>query len=472
MLHGCGCGLVYPAALLVLSSECSVHPRLLVSNPSRFRPVELVWSGKHSKPKQEQEIGPCRLITLERHADSSRGPVPNQLVFGDNLSLLQTTLERHAGQVDLVYLDPPFATRGDFDISTKLGQRTLRSFAYRDGWGRDLAGYLTMLEARLSLVRELLSPRGSLYLHVDYRASGLVRCLLDQVFGRDSLVNEIIWYYKTGGASSRLGFARKHDTIFFYAKDPRRALWTPLSEKSYLRHRYGYRNVQIHADDHGPYTWINCRDVFDIPALRGNQPEKVDYPTQKPEALLERILLASSAPGSLVCDFFCGSGTTLVVAEKLGRRWLGCDTGLAAIHVTRKRLLELTPRPTFDLIACHSSRALQAGTRLGSGHLLVRTEQVAKRSLQVSLLGLMGESEPCVQGPSPAELFDYWAIDHEHNGEVFRPDWWAFRTRVRRELVLVAPVHHYARAGRKQVLVRACDPFGRQAECRLDLSLH
>jgi hypothetical protein len=173
-----------------------------------------------------------------------------------------------------------------------------------------------------------------------------------------------------------------------------------------------------------------------------------------------------------VCDFFCGSGTTLVVAEKLGRRWLGCDNGPAAIHVTRKRLLELEPPPSFDLVACHGPSALPARARLGSGQLLVRTERVGPRSLQVMLVGMQEESgKRSVRGPSAQESFDSWAIDHDHDGRVFRPDWWACRTRRHRELVLTTPVYRYACAGRKRLLVRACDPFGNQAECRLVLSV-
>jgi adenine-specific DNA-methyltransferase len=138
-----------------------------------------------------------------------------------------------------------------------------------------------------------------------------------------------------------LGFGKKHDTIHFFSKVRASTIWNPQKEKSYLMHKYGFSNIEIFEDERGQYTLVNCRDVFDIPALRGNQPERVDYPTQKPEALLERIIQASSNEGDLVADFFCGSGTTLAVSEKLGRRWIGVDLGRYAIHTSRKRLIQV-----------------------------------------------------------------------------------------------------------------------------------
>jgi len=149
-------------------------------------------------------------------------------------------------------------------------------------------------------------------------------------------------------------------------KDPSRATWNPQKEKSYLMHRYGFSNVEIHEDDHGRYTRVRCRDVFDIPALRGNQPERVDYPTQKPEALLERMILASTDPGDLVMDLFCGSGTAAAAAARLGRRWIACDRSPAAIRVARKRLLTAGSAPSFRVLDLGGAdRARRAEERFG-----------------------------------------------------------------------------------------------------------
>lgn len=319
--------------------------------------VELTWTGK-AEGDHRPEPDPLTTIELAPGADGSGAP-RGRLIHGENGGVLAELTKTLAGAVDLIVIDPPFATGTDRLYETTAGRRKLRARAYADQWSRDLPGYLDMMRARLRLCHELLSPRGSLYLHCDPRTSHALRFLGDELFGPRRFINELVWFYKTGGLPEKLGFGRKHDTILFYVKDPEQAIWNPQKEKSYLSHRYGFSNVQIHEDAGGPYTEVNCRDVFDIPALRGNQPERVDYPTQKPEALLERIIRASSVPDSLVVDVFSGSGTTAVTAAKLGRRFLACDRGAWAIHMARSRLLALGaddgPAPGFTVE--------QAGTR-------------------------------------------------------------------------------------------------------------
>lgn len=343
--------------------------------------VELVWRGKGRPRSERAPLDRAALPRVESH--SARGgvqdpPCPgpagkNQLLWADWLFATRALISECAGLIDLVYLDPPFATGSEFTLPTKLGgsdrnrdRQLPRRSAYSDSFA-GLSPWLELMAELLPLVRGLLSEEGSLYVHVDYRTSASLRCLLDQIFGPGCLVNEIIWVYKTGGVPEKLGFSRKHDTILYYVRNPARAIWNPQKEKSYLRHRYGFSNVQIHRDEGGEYTWVNCRDVFDIPALRGNQPERVDFPTQKPEALLERILRASSNEGSLVADFTCGSGTTLAVATRLGRRWIGCDRSRHAIQLTRKRLLELESRPGFDLFTAGGAELRYWTDRVSDG---------------------------------------------------------------------------------------------------------
>jgi DNA modification methylase len=283
----------------------------------------------------------------------------NKLIWGDNLLVMGSLLEKFAGKIDLIYIDPPFATGADFSFTAPIGesgeevykeQSVIEEKAYRDTWGRGAASYLQMMRDRLAIMRDLLSENGSIYVHLDYRMSPAVRMILDELFGTNSLINEVIWLYKTGGMPEKLGWGRKHDNLLYYAKMPNKARWNPQKEKSYIMHKYGFSNIEILSDEQGQYTLVNCRDVFDVPALRGNQPERVDFPTQKPEALLQKIVYASSNPGDLVADFFCGSGTTLAVAEKLGRRWIGCDLGRWAIHVTRKRLLSIPNCKPFEIL--------------------------------------------------------------------------------------------------------------------------
>ena len=202
--------------------------------------------------------------------------------------------------------------------------------------GESMSAYLGWLGLRLLEMQRVLRPTGSLFLHIDRSAQAYVKLLLDAVFGAEHCRNEIVWLYKTGGVSKRW-FSRKHDIILFYSKTDAYT-YHAQREKSYLKHRYGFAKIDIQQDEGGYYRMTAMRDVWDIPALRGNQPEAVGYPTQKPLALYERIIRAASNPGDLVLDPFCGSGTTAVAAERLGRRWLAMDVWDGAYDMLCGRL--------------------------------------------------------------------------------------------------------------------------------------
>ena len=192
------------------------------------------------------------------------------------------------------------------------------------------------LGVRLMEMHRILRNDGSLYLHIDHTAHAYVKALLDGIFGSRNFRNEVVWYYKTGGVSTRW-FGRKHDSILFYSKS-KDYLFVPQKEKSYLSHKYGFSNIEIEEDEQGLYRMVTMRDVWDVPALRGNQPEKQDYPTQKPLALYERIIKASSNIGDIVLDPFCGCATTPIAAERLKRRWIGMDMWEGAHDMVLKRM--------------------------------------------------------------------------------------------------------------------------------------
>ena len=183
--------------------------------------------------------------------------------------------------------------------------------------------------------------------------------LLDAVFGRRNFVNEVLWLYKTGGMSKRW-FGRKHDSILFYTRG-RDYVFNPQREKSYLSHKYGFSNVEILQDDRGVYTIVGMRDYWDIAALRGNQPETVGYPTQKPIALYERIIKASSNEGDIVLDPFAGCATTLVAAERLGRQWVGIDIWDGAAGVVQQRMADARQLLT-DIPVIHYASTLPERT--------------------------------------------------------------------------------------------------------------
>ncbi len=205
-------------------------------------------------------------------------------------------------------------------------------------YGDDMGAFLCWLGVRLMEMHRVLRDDGSIYLHIDHTAHAWVKALMDAIFGKGNFRNEIVWFYKTGGVSKRW-FGRKHDTILFYSKlgDYK---FTPQKEKSYLSHKYGFSNIEIQEDDQGLFRMVTMRDVWDIPALRGNQPEYTGYPTQKPLELYERIIAASSNPEDIVLDPFCGCATTPVAAERQGRQWVGMDIWEQAYTKVTDRLRE------------------------------------------------------------------------------------------------------------------------------------
>ena len=288
----------------------------------------------------------------------------NRLIYGDNLLAMQALLAGDAqtglpslrGKVDLIYIDPPFDSKADyrtkiclpgFNIEQK--PTVVEQFAYADTWSEGTISYLQMMYVRLALMKELLNDKGSIYIHIDWHVGHYVKIFLDELFGKNNFVNEVIWSYKTGGVSKGF-FAKKHDNIFFYSKTDNFTFNTQYY-KSYQQKKYNYNPNYPELWDEEKQQWYHnsvCRDVWEDINVIGTEKdgsERTSYATQKPEALLERIIKASSNPGDLVCDFFGGSGTTAAVAERLGRRWITCDIGKPASLVMRKRFIDQEVKP-------------------------------------------------------------------------------------------------------------------------------
>jgi len=335
--------------------------------------TELVWSGKRkevdrvSLPFQTIEtVNESKADRENRQMELLSGKKPtskwqNKLIWGDNKLVMASLLKEFAGEIDLIYIDPPFATGADFSYKTNVGEEVvvkepsiIEELAYRDTWGKGMDSYLQMMYDRLVLMKDLLSEKGSIYIHLDWHVGHYVKLIMDEILGKENLVNEIIWSYKTGGISKN-AFARKHDIILFYSKTNKYAFNTQYY-KSYQRKKYNYSKKYPEFFDEENQMWYHkavCRDVWDDIFVIGTEPgnpERLDFPTQKPEALLERIIKASSNEHSIVADFFCGSGTTSAVAEKLGRRWIMCDLGRFALHTTRKRLLQIEGCRPFEIL--------------------------------------------------------------------------------------------------------------------------
>ena len=351
------------------------------------REVELVWNGKTNEVTNV--VLPFQVI---EQVDEPRAEKPedmalqaglfdergrqlkgwtNKLIWGDNKLILSSLkngplreeIEAQGG-LKLIYIDPPFDVGADFSMDIEIGDETftkkpgiLEEIAYRDTWGKGADSFIAMLYERLIIMRDLLAEDGTIYVHSDWRVVQHIRQILDEVFGRDYFLNEIIWAYFSFKRKTAKKFPQKHDDIISYRKSKNNFIWhtqfRPHSEE-YLKRWKTDADGRKYRDDVNP-TAGGTRIIYlddvegdivdsvwdDIPPVNPQALERVSYPTQKPEALLARILEASTNPGDLVADFFCGSGTIAATAEKLGRKWIASDLGKFAIHTTRKRLISV-----------------------------------------------------------------------------------------------------------------------------------
>jgi DNA modification methylase len=292
----------------------------------------------------------------------------NKLIWGDNLLVMSSLLDQFAGKIDLIYIDPPFASGTDFALEVPVGdgsatvhkeQSLLEEKTYWDTWGAGRSSYLSMMFDRIQLMHSLLSPRGLFFLHCDWHLGHALRALLDEVFGAERFVNEIVWHYYNKYSAGRRCIPRAHDTILVYSKSAEYTLKEFREQrdepvKQLVRENVGgvLRNKRDASGQVQYRTVVDKKgdDVWRIPQLQPASGEWTGFETQKHPDLITRILELASEPAQLVADFFVGSGTTAVVAERLGRRWIAVDLGRYAIHLTRKRLLDIAGCRPFEVL--------------------------------------------------------------------------------------------------------------------------
>ncbi|MBW2348969.1 MAG: site-specific DNA-methyltransferase [Deltaproteobacteria bacterium] len=407
----------------------SNEPRWGLDNPHPFSQMktELIWEGKYDEygNRRTVDIAGCamplqKIETIDEPASRAqvqgnlfdpikahRDDFRNRLIWGDNKLVMASLLKEFKGKIDLIYIDPPFDVGADFTMDVPVGeeretigkdQSALEMVAYRDMWGKGYDSYLNMVYERLILMKELLSERGTIYLHCDWHMGHSLKLIVDDVFGTERFHNQIIWKRSTPRGNAGKRYPELTDYILFYSK-AEDYIWNDQYvpyRKEYIERYYNYidkdsgRRFQPtsllgHTGTNPVYEWrgiskpwrypkhrleeldksgllywpekggiprlkryldeqkgIPLQSLWeDIPPVNSQALEDTYFATQKPEALLERIIKASSNEGDLVADFFCGSGTTGAVAEKLGRRWIMCDLGRFAIHTSRKRLIEI-----------------------------------------------------------------------------------------------------------------------------------
>lgn len=382
---------------------------------------ELYWPGKATPTPVPAQLNTESFIYPQGSGYPS-DIYRNRLLWGDNLAAMWALLAEYEGQIDLIYADPPFYSNRHYPARIGRGEDSRRpdkwrlAEGYPDHWP-DLDAYLDMLYPRVVLMHRLLSPTGSLYLHLDWHANAYARLILDEIFGPERLLNEIVWVYH-GPSPIRSAFNRKHDTILAYTRgskytfnvDDIRTPYDPSTVKTFESSRKaGFGKVPDLARGKVPEDWW----YFPVVARLHN--ERTGYPTQKPEALLERIILASSNPGDMVADFFCGSGTTPVVAARHGRRFLAVDKTWRAVHTTRTRLLQVSDLP-FCIQGVNQAGKLPEGVT----DLSEQARDGCDFDPRKGQVYLNLESFP--------EL-DYWEVDPAWDGRVFRSFTQAIRPR-------------------------------------------
>jgi DNA modification methylase len=351
----------------------------------------------------------------------------SHLILGDNLAAMSALLPGYEGRIQLIYADPPFFTNRRYPARVGRGEDSRRpqdwllAEGYADHWD-DIDAYLDMLYPRLALMHRLLTPDGSLYLHLDWHADSYARLLLDEIFGAEHLLNEIVWVYH-GPSPIRTAFNRKHDTILLYTKsdtytfnvDEVRTPYDPNTVKTFESSaRAGFGKIPNLERGKVPEDWW----YFPVVARLHN--ERTGYPTQKPEALLERIILASSNPGDLVADFFCGSGTTAVVAQRHHRHFLMADVARRAVHTTRARLAEEAIEP-FSIYGVTIPGEVEGESYPRRATV---TADQPKVSGHIETGNLRIEVDPAITA-----ALDYWEVDPNWDGRIFRSHSQALRPR-------------------------------------------
>ncbi|MGH2503512.1 MAG: DNA methyltransferase, partial [Ktedonobacterales bacterium] len=434
--------------------------------------TELIWDGKYDK--DGKRVAPVRIalpfqtvetvnesgaqranqLGLWAHGDS--GEWRNRLIWGDKKYVLPSLLPEFAGKVNLIYIDPPFATGDDFTFTTSIPDSDdlltkppsmIEQKAYRDTWGRGLDSYIEWFCETVELMRDCLTDDGTLYVHLDWHVAHYAKAVLDEVFGSECFLNEVVWVRSAPRSNVKLGMPAGHDTILIYTRSetptwnrPMVDLRAEYVESHYTQEEPGTGRVYMLDNMVNPnpdrpnlrYEWNGVTRVWkvtrenmqalheqgrlmytsqgvarykryldeskgtplttvwqDIPPVNSQAMERVNYRTQKPEALLQRIIETSSNEGDLVLDCFCGSGTTAAVAEKLGRRWITCDLGRFAIHTARKRLLSIPGVKPFVVqnLGKYERQAWQSAEFAQGDATAEPQKQLAYRGFMLDLYG-------------------------------------------------------------------------------------
>ncbi len=490
--------------------------------------VNLNWRGKREIRKEVSKnlkSHPFRAIETCNYNQEQQKRVgvienwENLLICGDNLSIMASLLSEFSGKINLIYIDPPFATGGDFNFKIYIGddstsnqsKRWINKKSYSDTWKEGLDSYLNFIFERLLLMKELLAKNGSIYVHLDWHVSHYIKIIMDEIFGSETFRNEIIWAYPAASVRTRRFYIRSFDVILFYSKsndyifndDPEIYMEYSDRVKNALKKDdkgiYYYRGGSHNGKKLSRKVYVTQKGIFprdvwsDIPYIRANTIEYQGFSTQKPEHLLKRIMLASTNKNDLVADFFCGSGTSLIITKKLKRRWIGCDSNKHAIHIIRKRLLDISntydifkktkkyskeARPfkilaiknleepvIFDEFFRNNFKKEDKILDIEKPVFKIRTT-IQEKNVVIELIYYKSPYEDLVIDKIKDKIetwkdwIDYWSIDFNDKNGVFNNIWVSYRTPKKRSLKFISDSFCYDKSGKHKIAVKVIDIFG------------
>jgi len=394
--------------------------------------------------------------------------INNRYYYGDNYDLLVNLAQPvNTPKIDLIYIDPPYMSELDYHSTISIGNHShiqhINREAFQDRWPLGLDSYLDMMYGRLKLMRQVLADTGSIFVHVDWHASHYVRVLLDEIFGRENFINEIVWCF-SGGSSSRKYFHRKHDLIFWYARSSEYVYnpqYRPYTQGTLERGLTNVKGNRYKLHQEGALMqdwWVDINKILSPTAY-----ENLKFPTQKPKDLIRRLVAAASQPGDTVADFFAGSGSLAEVCNETGRNWILCDNNKLALQTCYYRLIR-SGAPPFVILGDNSQASENKGAELELRTPIIQVVNEKKILINIGIKYF----KPASLDKQPiqhdfADYIEFWEIDPDYNGEYFNSQYQVIRKKQRfKETIALDIVFPAAAGNERKIAIQIWDVWANQ----------
>jgi len=451
------------------------------------RPARLVWD---SKIDDEKSRAVCSIREIERviinpvyenqlYFEPMEKPVEtndninNSFYFGDNLDLLYSLANtENERKIDLIYIDPPYMTELDYHSTISIGKysdvRHINRDAFQDRWPGGLDSYLDMMYPRLQLMRQVLAEDGSIFVHVDWHASHYVRVLLDEIFGPENFINEITWCFG-GGSNSRKYFHRKHDLIFWYARSSKYTFnpqYRPYTQGTLERGLTTVKGGRYKLNEQGALMqdwWVDINKILS-PTAR----ENLKFPTQKPKELIKRLVASASNPGSLVADFFAGSGTMAEVCNELGRNWILSDSSQLALQTSLYRLIK-EGSPPFTINMDKNSPAQKDNGELVLKKPVVKETSDSSVAVNIGIEFYWPANIEKIPAQDFAEYIEFWEIDLDYNDKIFNSHYQIIRKNQRFKEPIALDLMFRSAKENFKIAIKVYDVYANQTMSVVDI---